>query len=129
MLPPYESLTTAKEAILTSLKARNVTQVNSDPVPEDPSDIELGIAVDKADPEKGWTRLDVDMGGSNKKSRGPVTLQAANLRNGQAIAFRFRKPQDRGEEKDDNLDFDMPPEDPGWDVVLPSLDDEDEEAA
>lgn len=129
MLPPYESLSTAKEAILTSLKARDVTQINGDPVPEDPSDIEFGIAVDKADPEKGWTRLDVDMGRSNKKSRGNVSLQEANLRNGQAVAFRFRNPQERGEEKDDNLDFDMPAEDPGWDIVLPSLDDEDEEPA
>lgn len=126
MLPPHESITSAKESVLQSLKARGVSQINNEPIPDDPSEIEFGVAVDKADPEKGWTRLEVDMGASSKKPRGPVSLQAADLRDGQAVAFRFRKSQASGQ-GDGDLEIDML-EDPGWDVVLPSLDDEEEES-
>lgn len=126
-LPPHESLTKAKESLLQSLKSRNITDINGDPIPDDASQIELGVAVDKADPEKGWTRLEVETGAS-KQSRGGVNLQAADLRNGQAIAFRFRKEQ-QGTEEQGDIDLDIDVEDPGWDVVLPSLDDEDENGA
>ncbi|RJE18433.1 hypothetical protein PHISCL_09229 [Aspergillus sclerotialis] len=127
MLPPHESLTKAKESLLHNLKGRNITEINGDLIPDDPSQIELGVAVDKADPEKGWTRLEVETGGS-KQSRDGVSLQAADLRNGQAVAFRFRKPQQETEERGD-IDIDIDVEDPGWDVVLPSLDDEDEDGS
>jgi len=129
MLAPHESVTTAKDAILQALKARNITEINGDSVPDDSSAIEFGVAVDKSDPEKGWTRLEADMSGLNegeKPKTGAVSLEAADLRNGQAIAFRFCNPREGDAGKGD-VDIDLDVEDQGWDVVLPSLEEDEGE--
>lgn len=151
MLPPYESIATAKERLLEALRARGLKEINGDPVCDDASDIEIGVPVDKNDLGKGWTRLDADApvfggeegppnktrpsGSTGKKDaqRGAaasVSLRAADLRNGQAIAFRFRKQggEHEGGQPDLN-DIEHEFEDPGWDVIVPSLDDEEEEGA
>lgn len=137
MLAPHESLSTTKAALLNALQSRNLSEINGDPIPDDPSAIELGAAVDRNDPEKGWTKLEDEMGvddadeatESSGKATGAVSLQAADLRNGQAVAFRFRRTQDRGAEERDELDVDLGAGDQGWDVVLPSLDEEEGEEA
>lgn len=124
MLPPSETIPSAKSALLKALQARGLNDINGDPVPEDPAEIELGVAVDKNDLEKGWISLEAlefddeapKRGGTKSTSQ---SLKAAELNNGQAVAFRFRKP---GKEGSTDLDL----EDPGWDVVVPSLDDEEE---
>lgn len=134
MLPPSEPLTTVKATLLKALQSRDLKEINGDPVPEDPAEIEFGVAVDRNDLEKGWTKLEPDMSefdeeetskrGAEKKAATPLTVQSAELRNGQSIAFRFQKPKEsRGAEEDIALEL----EDPGWDVVVPSIDEEVEE--
>lgn len=151
MLPPNESITSTKASLLKALNSRGLTEINGDPIPDDPSDVEFGVPVDKNDLEKGWTRLEVEesvfgkeesssirKGAAGKKSNSgaAVSLQAADLRNGQSIAFRFRQRREesgqdesKGEDQEqpdlDNIDLEF--EDPGWDVVLPNLDDDMEE--
>lgn len=132
MPPSQESIASTKNALLNALKARGLTEINGDPLPEEPLDIEFGVAVDKNDLEKGWTQLEADAPGlgdaeeaprrnAGKKSNGSMSLEAANLRNGQSLAFRFKK---RG--GGDSVDIDQELEDPGWDVVVPKFDDEEE---
>ncbi|PLB45635.1 hypothetical protein P170DRAFT_389658 [Aspergillus steynii IBT 23096] len=133
VLPPSESIASVKATLLKALQSRKLEDINGDPVPEDPSDIEFGVAVDKNDLEKGWTKLESDMSefddgetprrGAGKKAASSLTLQSAKLRNGQSIAFRFQKPKENGG-ADDDIALEL--EDPGWDVVLPSLDEEEE---
>ncbi|KAF3399189.1 hypothetical protein DPV78_006590 [Talaromyces pinophilus] len=134
MLPAQESIQSTKEKLHSALKARGLTQINGDPIPEDPSEIEFGTPIDRNELEKGWIRLNVPVeengdnatrksgAGRPKKSSLTDSLQAADIRDGQAIAFRFRKTADR-EDGDEDADF----EDPGWDVLVPSLDDEEPE--
>lgn len=127
MLPAQESIQSTKEKLHSALKARGLTQINGDPIPDDPSEIEFGAPIDRNELEKGWIRLDVPVeengdsatkkpgAGRPKKSSLTDSLQAADIRDGQAIAFRFKKTAD-GED-----------EDAGWDVLVPSLDDEEPE--
>ncbi|EAU29768.1 conserved hypothetical protein [Aspergillus terreus NIH2624] len=132
MLPPSETIANAKIALLEALQSRGLKEINGDAVPEDPSDIELGIPVDKNDLEKGWTKLELDLPEfdedgaakrAGKKSASSLTLQAADVKNGKPIAFRFRQHKD----ETDQTDIDLELEDANWDVVLPNLDDEEEE--
>ncbi|KAB8229114.1 uncharacterized protein BDW43DRAFT_289345 [Aspergillus alliaceus] len=135
MLPPSETITTAQSTLLRALRSRGLEEINGDPVPEDPSDIEFGIAVDKNDLGKGWTKLELQAPqfdedeaprrGAGKKSAAPLTLEAAELRDVQPIAFRFRKHSEETKLTDELLDLEQ--EDPGWDVIVPSLDEEEEE--
>lgn len=128
MLPAQESIPSTKEKLQNALKARNIQEINGDPVPENPDDIEFGVPVDRNDLEKGWVRLELHIaeGSDSSSKKGPLTdsLQAADIRDGQPIAFRFKKASAE-EDKDDELDVEF--EDPGWDVVVPSLDDEEAE--
>lgn len=139
MLLPQESITNTKTALLNALKARELSGINGEPLPEDASDIEFGVAVDRNDLEKGWTRLEVEGShfaeeevpkkNTGKKTSGFISLQALDLRNGQSIAFRFKKPGDgeKAVKKDgEDIDIDLDLEDPGWDVVVPKFDDEEE---
>ncbi|KAL4921067.1 hypothetical protein BDW62DRAFT_198512 [Aspergillus aurantiobrunneus] len=127
VLPPSETIPGTKSALLKALQARGLKEINGDPVPEDPLDIEFGVAVDKNDLEKGWTSLEAlqleDEG--PKRSAGKKatshSLKAAEINNGQSIAFRFGKARKDGPDNPADLDL----EDPGWDVILPSLDDEE----
>ena len=56
--------------------------------------------------------------GSGKKSVFNASPHGAELKDSQAVAFRFRKTEPEGMEVDD----------PGWDVLIPSYDDDEEEA-
>jgi len=135
MLPANESIASTKEILLKALKSRGLTEINGDPVPDDPSEIEFGVPVDRNELDKGWTKLDVEMpelasegvtkkGVVGKKNGGNITLQAADIRDGQPIAFRFRKSSEDNKDKDE-LELEL--DDPGWDVIVPSLDDEEPE--
>ena len=137
MLPPQESIASAKSALLRALQARGVTEINGDRIPEYESSIEFGVAVDRNDPEKGWTRLETEApegadfetteADTGKKSSASISLQAADLRNGQSIAFRFQKHgEETAKENGEELDIDSSIEDPGWDVIVPKFDDEEE---
>lgn len=132
MLQPHESLTSAKEKLLQALVSRGLRDINGDTIPNDPAEIELGVPVDKSDLEKGWMRLATDMPGeeddgaakkATAKSKSIDTLQGAGLLDGSSVAFRFRKPTEAA--VGDELDTDLELNDPGWDVVIPSFDDEE----
>ncbi|KAJ5094181.1 hypothetical protein N7456_010042 [Penicillium angulare] len=123
-IEPNEPVAAIKEKLHNALKSRELSEINGDQVPEDSSCIEFGLPVDRNDPEKGWTPLaDPESADQNgdvpETSTGGAdeTALAAGLTNGHPVAFRFRK---LGEVTDDD-------QDPGWDVVIPSFDDEEEE--
>ncbi|KAL4962304.1 uncharacterized protein BDV14DRAFT_178750 [Aspergillus stella-maris] len=121
VLPPSETIANTKSALLKALQARGLRDINGDTVPGDSSELELGVAVDKNDLEKGWTsieapQLEHEDAPKRGKKAANISLKAADIVGGQSIAFRFRKPG--------SADLDL--ENPGWDVVLPSLDDEEE---
>jgi len=132
MLQPHETLDSAKEKLLQALKSRALNDINGDPIPDDSFDIELGVPMDRANPEKGWMRLEADSPeldeeGAPKKNKGKSKKESPSLldsgiQNGHVIAFRFRKPDANGHI---DLDMDLDVEDPGWDVMIPSLDDEE----
>ncbi|KAJ5774301.1 hypothetical protein N7457_009197 [Penicillium paradoxum] len=134
MLQSHESLELTKEKLLEALKMRGLNDINGDPIPDDSFDIEFGEPVDRADFEKGWKRLQADTPGqdqedASKKNKGKgknesVSLLEAGIENGHPIAFRFRKPN---EDQNASLDMEIDDEDPGWDVIMPSYEDEDEE--
>ncbi|OJJ51292.1 hypothetical protein ASPZODRAFT_127349 [Penicilliopsis zonata CBS 506.65] len=134
MLPPHETLQNAKSALLNALQSRGLKELNGDVIPQDAAEVEFGVPVDRNDLEKGWTSLETDdldledegnsKRASGKRSGNAVSLQNADLRNGQAVAFRFRKPTATSE-KTDELDIDLG--DPGWDVVTPNFDDEEDQ--
>ncbi|EIT78516.1 hypothetical protein F9C07_8942 [Aspergillus flavus] len=135
MLPPSATIPSVQATLLRALQSRGLTEINGDPVPEDSSDIEFGVAVDRNDLGKGWTKLEFQTPqfdedeapkrGAGRRSAAPLSLQAAEIRNGQPVAFRFRKRGEETETAEELIDLEL--EDPGWDVVLPSLDDEEEE--
>lgn len=131
-LQPHEPLTSGKEKLLGALASRGLRDINGDAIPNDPAEIELGVPVDKSDLEKGWMRLATDIpsqkdeGAAKKttaKPKSTATVQAAGLQNGSSVAFRFRKPTE--EAVGDELDTDLDLNDPGWDVIIPSFDDEE----
>jgi len=129
LLQSHESITSAKEKLLQALKSRQIRDINGDAIPDDPAEIELGVPVDRSDLEKGWIGLTMDVPGEEdgaKKNGGRKnasdTLQAAGIQDGHSVAFRFRKIS----AADDELDTDMDLNDSGWDVVIPSFDDEEE---
>ncbi|KGO71876.1 hypothetical protein PITC_026080 [Penicillium italicum] len=119
MLQPHESLDYTKARLLDALKSREVTEINGDLVPDDSLAIEFGEPVDRADLEKGWKRLQLDA--SQNES---TTVMGAGLQNGHSIAFRFHKAT---EGQDGGLEMDLDGEDPGWDVIIPSYEEEPEE--
>ncbi|KAL4808937.1 hypothetical protein BDV18DRAFT_133537 [Aspergillus unguis] len=125
LLPPSETIPNTKAVLHKALTARGLKEIGGDPIPEDPSEIEFGVAVDKNDLEKGWTSLEALHLNEDDalKRANTLSLMAAGLSSGQSIAFRFRKV---GEARSDNPDLDL--EDPGWAVVLPSFEDEEEQA-
>jgi hypothetical protein len=130
MLGSHESIGSTKAKLLQSLQDRGIKEINGDVLPEDPSEIEFGVPVDRNELEKGWILLDIDAGddangASSKKDprrskSGKNSLQSADIRDGQPIAFRFRKT----DQEDDQEELS---EDSGWDVVVPTLDDEEPE--
>ncbi|OXV10958.1 hypothetical protein Egran_01287 [Elaphomyces granulatus] len=137
LLPPLESIELTKEKLLEALKTRGILEINGDPVPNNSSDIELGVPVDRNELEKGWTRLDFDdsditggeamTNGAGRKKRKPnMNLRSADIRDGQPIAFRFRKPREEIQDKDE-LELELELEDPAWDVIIPTLDDAEPE--
>ncbi|KAJ5834700.1 hypothetical protein N7447_000726 [Penicillium robsamsonii] len=117
MLQPHESLDFTKERLLDALKSRDIKNINGDVLPGDSCDIEFGEPVDRADPEKGWKRLQADVKLQNES----VTIMEAGLQNGHSIAFRFHKSSG---DQNDGLDMDLDGEDPGWDVVMPTYEDD-----
>lgn len=103
-------------------------EINGEPIPSDSALIDFGVPVDRSDLEKGWKLLQTDGGDTSKSTAGKRassgTVLAAGLDNGHLVAFRFRKPGDVPANDED--DADIYSNDPGWDVVIPTFDDEEE---
>lgn len=122
---PHEPIPDLKKTLLEALKLRGVQAINGDPVPEKPESIELGVLIDRSDPEKGWKRLttgsEANEDAQKNAGRFGNTVLAAGLATGHWVAFRFRQPvESNGVDADD--------EETSWDVILPTFDEgEDEE--
>ena len=125
---PFESI---KETLLQALNVRNIKEINGQPVPEDPSEIEFGVPIDRNNLDKGWQTLDVphQANGTQKRSAGGkksvlnTSPQGAGLKDSQAVAFRFHKPSEVDGDEDEiiaAIDLD----DPGWDVQIPKDEEE-----
>ena len=128
-----------KSLLLCALKCRAITLIADEEVPDDPENIEFGVLKNKKDPSEGWVPLDIkemeiiDGKGGKKKLGGKKSVlnespAGASLGDGSMLAFRFRSRQksvEPGGVGDAGSELDLAP-DPGWDVILPSYDDEDE---
>ena len=143
---PTQPLPSIKSLLLAVLTSRGITSLSATALPSDREDIEFGILADKRDPSKGWVRLsNVEVNGDvkgkkkttsgkSKISAGGNTPEGLGLVDGSLVAFRIRKPskgkgkarESDDEDEDDVIDVDME-DDPGWDVILPSFEDEDTE--
>lgn len=143
-----------KSLLLLALQSRNITSIDDTPIPSDPDAIEFGVLRNRKNPAEGWVTLaikeldvnDTTAKGGKRKTGGKKSVlnespAGAGLGDGSMLAFRFRteneegkekiKPEAKGEDWDleaneDGEDEEVEIEpDPGWNVVLPSYDDEE----
>lgn len=128
---PETSLTTLKSQLLQVLSARGLSRLpgTETTLPTDASDLELGVLLDKHEPQKGWVpteglaSLGSTKSSSKKKSKGAVeNVGDLELKDGGWIAYRVRVPRLSGSEDDEELEA---VQDPGWNVELPTFDDEE----
>ncbi|KAL9132254.1 MAG: hypothetical protein Q9217_000058 [Psora testacea] len=117
-----QSFTSIKQDLLDSIKAAGMENINRACLPSDPECIILGVPIDKNDISKGWINLEIpefdEVEGKEKGvKKGSVLNQSplgAGLKDGAVLAFKFNKEGER-----DEMDLDD-----GWDVVMPSYEDE-----
>jgi len=132
LVSPTQSFASIKEALLNALNIRNIKEINDEPLPDDASEIEFGVPIDRNNLKKGWEKLKIPaQDGTERKTatgrerKNPnVGPQGADLRDFQAVAFRFRKV---GNAKENKTELDIDLDDPGWDVLIPTYEDEDSE--
>lgn len=117
---PGQTFASIKQDLLDAMKARGIGDINGNAMPLDPEAIILGLPIDKNDIDKGWVPLkipemeDKDVKGKGVK-KGSVLNEnplGAGLKDGAMLAFKFR-------EGDDTADTDD-----GWDVVMPTYEEE-----
>lgn len=144
---PTTPFTEIKQLLLAALQSRNVKTVpnTTTPLPEDPEDFEFGVLADRRDASKGWVPLAIKeqevsgAKGAKKKIGGKNSVLnesplGAGLTDGSWVAYRIKPAQREGQKGDQDeemtLGEDIPEieidEDPGFDVVLPSFEDEGE---
>ena len=87
-------------------------------LPTDPASVEFGAPVDRLDLTQGWVPLEIPGDASGKVKKGVLndSPMGAGLKDGAALAVRFKE-----EEDEDAMD-----EDKEWDVVLPGYEDDEE---
>ena len=119
-----QSFTSIKADLLSAIKATGISDINGTTLPSDPEAIVFGIPIDKHDVNKGWMPLkipeveDGELAKGKGVKKGSVLNEnplGAGLKDGAVLAFRF---VDEEEEDNDGGEGD------GWDVVMPSYDDE-----
>lgn len=143
---PTQSFDSIKDLLLSALKARNISSLpnasnpsNPTPLPASSNHLEFGVLIDRKDASKGWTLLTPDLAASASAKKKPATKPAdvdtpagLGLTDGSWLAYRVRS---AGVEEDDeakvNLDGDVVvdvnmADDPGWDVILPAFEDEED---
>ncbi|KIX07886.1 uncharacterized protein Z518_02540 [Rhinocladiella mackenziei CBS 650.93] len=140
---PTKPFSEIKALLVAALQSRNIkTLPNSTiPLPDDPDDFEFGVLVDKKDSSKGWISIEIkeqELAGPKRTKRkvgGPKNVlnenpETAGLTDGTWVAYRIKPLQKAPREEDEGPEEGTPDveidEDPGWDVVLPSFDDEAE---
>ncbi|KAI5288611.1 hypothetical protein KEM52_001095 [Ascosphaera acerosa] len=122
-VPATESFVTIRQQLLDALRARGVRDVGGVPVPDDPADFEFALPVDPSKPGKGgWVLLEVPTETTRRGAVNPNPA-AAGIKDSAIIALRVRKRAD-GLTEEEKVELEL--EDRGWDVVLPSLDDDEE---
>lgn len=127
---PDTSITILKYQLLQVLSARGIDHLpgTPTPLPNTPDDLELGILIDKHEPQKGWVSTEgigslTTSKSGKKKSRGAVeTVGDLELKDGGWIAYRIRGPRIAGNDDDEEIEA---AEDQGWNVEIPSFDDEE----
>ncbi|KAJ5156189.1 hypothetical protein N7492_008992 [Penicillium capsulatum] len=129
-LQPWQTIESAKETLLESLRARGYSEVGGASLPQAAPDIEFGVPVDRSDLEQGWRPLQVDPTADNdqsteENSTESPTIEGVGLSNGHLVAFRFR--QSSGTGTNGGAANDGTAKDLGWDVEIPRYADEDEE--
>ncbi|KAJ9616339.1 hypothetical protein H2200_000057 [Cladophialophora chaetospira] len=140
---PTTPFTEIKPLLLSALHSRNVTSLpNSDAqLPEDPEELEFGVLADKKDASKGWVPMEIKEQeitgpkGTKKKVGGKDSVLnesplGAGLSDGAWVAYRV-KPERKEPQVEDDAKMEGTPdidieEDPGFDVVIPSFEDEAE---
>jgi hypothetical protein len=122
-----------KSLLLAALQSRNITSIDGAPLPDESEEIEFGVLRNKRKPAEGWVPLDVkemevgDEKGGKRQVGGTKSVlnespASASLGDGSMLAFRFRtKGQEDAPEDDENMEIE---DDPGWNVILPSYDDD-----
>ncbi|KIW55165.1 hypothetical protein PV05_07469 [Exophiala xenobiotica] len=142
---PDRPFSEIKALLLAALQSRNLTTIpNSDlPLPEDPDNLEFGILADKKDASKGWVPLIIKEQefkgpkGTKRKVGGDKSVLnesplGASLADGSWVAYRLKAKSKVSEDvemegAEGTPDIELH-EDPGWDVVLPSFEDEADES-
>ena len=136
-----QTLDEITELLLLALKSRAILKIGDYDIPDDKDELELGVLIDRKDPSKGWVLLngkergDTERSPVQRKKKKPTaeaedTPGGLGLVDGSWIAVRVKTPNliksvEEVELKDsEDADMDL---DPGWDVVVPKLEDEDEE--
>lgn len=120
-VPSTESFISIRRQLLDALKARGITEINGNRVPEDPAELEFAVPTDPAKLGQGWLPLDVP---TETTRRGVLnaTPVAAGLKDSSVVAFKFRKSVE-GLSAEEQIQLDL--DDSGWDVLIPTLDDDD----
>ncbi|OAL38977.1 hypothetical protein AYO20_01728 [Fonsecaea nubica] len=138
---PTRPFTEIKALLLAALESRNVKTLpdSSAPLPNDPEELEFGVLADKKDPSKGWILLDVkeqEITGpkdNKKKAGGKQSIfnqnpLGAGLGDGAWIAYRAKVKQKEPQMEEEDHEGGTPDiqidEDPGFDVIIPSFEDE-----
>ena len=147
---PSQSFSEIKSLLLSAIKSRGVDSLPTAkgspiPLPSDSDELEFGILADRKDPSKGWIYLDSSASRNTKKVPGRSKVpaganspDAAGLGDGSLVAYRLRKSR-KGKEREKSIDEDEDgdavidinidmDDDPGWDVILPTFEDEDRDA-
>ncbi|KAI9728311.1 MAG: hypothetical protein M1834_007715 [Cirrosporium novae-zelandiae] len=113
-----------KQELIDTLKHRGIADINNEPIPTSVDDIIFGVPIDFNDLRKGWSVLDtseeaVKDGPGRRKNPSALadSPEGASLRDGHALAFIFRKDEDKS---------DTPEEELQWDVQVPSYDDDEQ---
>lgn len=132
---PTTPFLTIKSLLLAALKSRGITSIDGIPIPDDAEDVEFGVLRNKKNPAFGWVPLYIkemevsDAKGSKRKAGGKKSVlnespAGASLADGSMVAFRFRakSKQDAAEIEDDEMETEP---DPGWNVILPSYEDDE----
>ncbi|KAJ4524288.1 hypothetical protein HRR83_002408 [Exophiala dermatitidis] len=132
-----------KALLIAALQSRNITTLPNSaiPLPEDPEALEFGVLADKRDPSKGWVPIDIKeqevtgpRGGKKKIGGSKSVLNesplGAGLTDGSWVAYRIKPATKAGADQEMSLEDGTPDveldEDPGWEVILPSFEDEGE---